>query len=38
MKQTLKLISLFLTGTIAGLLIAAIGVVLFTDTTLREFV
>jgi len=38
MKQILKLIAGSLIGIAAGLFIAAIGVVLFTDTTFQEFV
>lgn len=38
MKQIFKLIGGFLIGIVAGLIIAAIGVVLFTDTTFSEFV
>ncbi|MCM1504914.1 MAG: hypothetical protein NC127_06940, partial [Muribaculum sp.] len=38
MKQIFKLIVCFLIGIAAGLIIAAIGVVLFTDTTFAEFV
>lgn len=38
MKQILKLIVGFLIGIAAGLLIATIGVILFTDTTFPEFV
>ncbi len=38
MKTILKLIGGFLIGIIAGLIIAAVGIVLFTDTTFSEFV
>lgn len=38
MKTLLKMLAGFLTGIAGGLLIAVIGIVIFTDTTLSEFV